>query len=83
MMANQCRTEMRWARPPDGLVSGTSLDMIHTVIAAARQHWQFVGRHTPEDPGCVAHNQRAMHEVPSRRPKSSRRVYGCRTRRTE
>jgi hypothetical protein len=50
MMANQCRTEMRWARPPDGLVSGTSEDMMHTVIAAARQHWQFVGRHQERPP---------------------------------
>jgi hypothetical protein len=50
MMANQCRTEVRWARPPDGLVSGTSEDMMHTVIAAARQHWQFVGRHQERPP---------------------------------
>jgi hypothetical protein len=50
MMANQCRTEMRWARPPDGLVSGTCEDMMHTVIAVARQHWQFVGRHQERPP---------------------------------
>jgi hypothetical protein len=50
MMANQCRTEMRWARLPDGLVSGTSEDMMHTVIVGARQHWQFVGRHQERPP---------------------------------
>jgi hypothetical protein len=65
MMANQCRTEMRWARPPDGLLSGTFEDMIHTVIAAARQHWQLVGRHQERPPKRELRFRPAIRDAPA------------------
>jgi hypothetical protein len=81
-MANQCRAANRRARPPEGLVSGTPLDMTRTIVrrrvftGTFRYQFAFGLSHAcrqmsaPQAPHCPR-SQRARHKRHPRRSRSS------------